>query len=137
MEVKVHKYQVRILESHLDAYGHLNNATYLVLLEEARWDLVTAGGFGQKHVVETGVGTTLLDISLRFKREIRLQELITIETRMTYFRGKVGEIAQEMINEAGQVCCVAKMKIGMFDLKTRKLVAPAKEWLEAVGYKAN
>ena len=137
MEAKVHKYQIRIRETHLDAYAHVNNATYLVLFEEARWELITAGGFGLKHVIETGKGTTLLEISLRFKREIGLRELITIETKMTYFRGKIGEIVQEMINEEGQVCCVAQMKIGMFDLKKRKLIPPTKEWLQAVGYQAN
>ena len=30
-------YKVKIRESHLDTLGHVNNAVYLVLFEEARW----------------------------------------------------------------------------------------------------
>ena len=39
-------YYLIIRESHLDTFGHLNNATYLQLFEEARWDYITNRGFG-------------------------------------------------------------------------------------------
>ena len=38
----VHEYALVIREQHLDTFGHVNNAKYLEILEEARWDLITA-----------------------------------------------------------------------------------------------
>jgi acyl-CoA thioesterase FadM len=35
----VSEYKVKITLDHLDFMGHLNNALYLKLLEDARWDI--------------------------------------------------------------------------------------------------
>ena len=43
---RVHDYQLVIREQHLDTFGHVNNAKYLEILEEARWDLITGNGYG-------------------------------------------------------------------------------------------
>ena len=32
----MHTYKLRIIETHLDMFGHVNNATYLQIFEEAR-----------------------------------------------------------------------------------------------------
>ncbi len=42
-------YDVLILESHLDTFGHVNNAAYLTLFEESRWDFITKNGYGLKE----------------------------------------------------------------------------------------
>ena len=42
---KVFEKSIVISEAHLDSFGHLNNARYLELFEQARWDLITEGGF--------------------------------------------------------------------------------------------
>ena len=39
-------YTVMIKENHLDTFGHVNNAAYLTLYEEARWDFITKNGYG-------------------------------------------------------------------------------------------
>ncbi len=46
-------YEVLILESYLDSFGHVNNAAYLTLFEEARWDFITKNGYGLNKVLET------------------------------------------------------------------------------------
>ena len=43
---KVSEYKILIREHHVDSYGHVNNATYLSLYEEARWEVITPEGFG-------------------------------------------------------------------------------------------
>ncbi len=40
-----HLYPVTIRETHIDSLGHVNNAVYLTLFEEARWEWITAGGY--------------------------------------------------------------------------------------------
>ncbi len=50
MAYQEHEYQLLIHEGHLDSFGHVNNATYLNLFEEARWDWITARGYGLKEM---------------------------------------------------------------------------------------
>ena len=64
----------------------MNNATYLTLLEEARWELVTKNGYGMKKIQETGLGPTILELKLSFFKELRLRDEIIIETNMVSYR---------------------------------------------------
>jgi YbgC/YbaW family acyl-CoA thioester hydrolase len=132
-----HAYKMQILEAHLDSFGHVNNATYLQILEEARWDFVTPRGYGYKKIQETGVGPTILEVTLKFRREIMLREMITIETQMLGYEKKIGTIHQEIKGPDGELRAVADFKIALFDIKERRLIAPTKEWLEAVGIDSN
>ena len=70
------EYEVLILEKHLDTFGHVNNATYLELFEEARWDLITRGGYGYDVVHQTKIGPSILAAKLEFRREVRLRQKI-------------------------------------------------------------
>lgn len=130
----VFEYPVTIKESHLDTFGHVNNAQYLTLFEEARWELITARGFGLKEIKETQTGPVVLEASLRFKRELKLREKIVIKTYSPSEFGKVVSIKQEMVKEDGAVACEANFVIAFFDTKARKIIEPSPEWKKALGY---
>lgn len=133
MSGTVFYYPLIIKEIYLDTFGHVNNATYLTLLEEARWDLITKNGYGLKKIQETGLGPTILEIKLSFLRELRLREKIIIETQLISYEKKIGILSQKMIRD-DKICCMAEFKIGLFDTHERKLILPTKEWLNAIGF---
>lgn len=128
-----HEYEVLILESHLDTFGHVNNAAYLALFEEARWDIVHSRGYGLKKVQETHIGPTLLEVNLQFRREILLRERIKIKTSVLEHNRKTTKLSQVMFNEKGEEACAAVFTIGLFDLRLRKLIEPTPEWSYAIG----
>jgi acyl-CoA thioester hydrolase len=134
MNTKIHYYSKTILEPHLDVFGHVNNAVYLEILEEARWDMITQNGYGLEQVMETGLGPVLLEVHLKFKKELRLRQTISIETTVGSFDKVVCVIHQEIKNEKGEICCIADFRSALFDLKRRKLVPPSQEWLKAIGH---
>src|SRR5690606_9893424 len=119
---------------HIDTLGHVNNATYLALLEEARWDLITRRGFGLKEIQETQTGPVILEVNLKFLKEIRLRETIKITTELTSYEGRVGIMVQKMIKPDGELAAEAKFTFGLFDLKARKLIPPTPQWKQAVGF---
>jgi acyl-CoA thioester hydrolase len=129
----VFEYTIMIREHHLDTFGHVNNAVYLSLFEEARWQIVTERGFGIKEVQETQTGPTILEVKLQYRREIKNRETIVIRTQVTDVAGKVMTLRQAMVNAAGEEACIAEFKVGLFDLKTRKLIPPTEAWNRAVG----
>jgi YbgC/YbaW family acyl-CoA thioester hydrolase len=122
-----------IKEQHLDTFGHVNNATYLVILEEARWDLITARGYGLKTIQKTGLGPVILEYNMKFIKELRLRQTITIETELQSYDGKIGVLNQDIHNDKQELCFQGKMTFGLFDTRERKLVLPTPEWEHAVG----
>jgi thioesterase-3 len=132
----VHEYPFVIHERHLDTFGHVNNAAYLDILEEARWDLITRNGYGLEEVQRLRVGPTVLEVQLRFVRELRNRKRVTIRTWLESYRGKIGQLAQEIVDESGEVCTEALFTIGLFDMTTRRLVRPTPEWMVALGLPA-
>ena len=133
MASRVHEYSLTIREGHLDTFGHVNNATYLVLFEEARWQWITEGGYGLPQIRKTGQGPTLLECSLRFKRELRNREQITIRSWAESYVGKIAEVRQELV-VLSELSCSASFTMGLFDLAKRRLIDPTPEWLACVGW---
>jgi acyl-CoA thioester hydrolase len=125
--------KIQILESHLDAFGHVNNARYFDLYEQARWDFITKFGYGLKQVIDNEKGPVVLDVNCRFKRELINRETITIKSHTTESTGKIMKIYQEIIKEDGSVASDATFTFGFMDLKLRKLINPPEAWLKAVG----
>lgn len=129
-------YETTILEHHLDSFGHVNNATYLEILEEARWDFITRRGYGYDKVHELKVGPTILEVNLKFKKELRLREKIRVESQVTEYEGRIGKLTQE-IKVGDTVHSVAVFTFGLFDINARRLIKPTDEWLKAVGLVGN
>jgi thioesterase-3 len=128
-----HRYRLQILERHLDTFGHVNNATYLELFEEARWDWITRNGYGLARVQRERKGPTILEIKISFKRELRNRQPIEILSWMESYPSRVGTAVQQMFDETGQLCCEARFVVGLFDLELRKLILPTPAWQRALG----
>lgn len=126
-------YEVLIRESHLDSFGHVNNAAYLELFEEARWEFITRNGYGLEQVQEFQKGPVVLELSMKFKKEITLREKIKITLELVGSKGKICRFRQEMIKADGAVATELELTFGLFDLKARRLIDPTPEWKKAIG----
>lgn len=126
-------YEVLIRENHVDSLGHMNNATYLQIFEEARWEILTQRNYGFKKIQQSQQGPVILDVTVKFLKEIKLRDKITITTELLDYQGKVGHLKQKMVKEDGTVASEAVFSFGLFDLKMRKLIEPSDEWKYAVG----
>lgn len=132
MPSKIATYPILIKEAYLDTFGHVNNATYLNLFEEARWDLLTKNGFGLKKIQAEHIGPVILEINIKFLKELYLRDEVIIETQLDSYEGKIGKLKQRMLRN-GEVCCTIELIVALFDLKQRKIIMPTPEWLRAVG----
>jgi len=134
-EFKTFDYQFQVLEHHLDCFGHVNNAKYLELFEEARWDFITTNGYGLIEVQQNKKGPVVLDLACRFKKELTNRENITIRSQSVDWKGKISHIKQEMIKSDGSIAAEANFTFGFMDLETRRLMDPPDAWLRALGIK--
>jgi YbgC/YbaW family acyl-CoA thioester hydrolase len=126
-------YKMLIRETHLDSYGHVNNATYMTMYEEARWEFITVRGYGYQKVHESGQGPIVLEVNLKFLKELRLREEITITSEMIEYPSRIGKLKQQILKPDGSVASEAIFTMGLFDLKARKMILPTPEWKSAVG----
>jgi len=130
----IFEYPITIRECHLDSFGHVNNAVYVQLYEEARWDFITKQGFGLEVIQRTQKGPVILDLQVRFKRELKNRELITIVSQAKEVRGsKIVILEQKMLRADGKVASEGIFTVGFFDLQERCLIEATTEWLKAVG----
>jgi YbgC/YbaW family acyl-CoA thioester hydrolase len=133
MSYPEYSYKVLIREGHLDTFGHVNNATYLQLAEDARWEMLVSAGYGLDVVQRTQQGPTILTAEVLFKRELCLREDVTIVTQLRSYHGKVAVLGQKFLKAGGTVATELTFKVGLFDLSLRKLILPTPEWRSALG----
>jgi thioesterase-3 len=130
----VFQYEVLIREMHLDSFGHVNNASYVMLYEEARWDFITKNGYGLDYILKHQIGPVILDLNVRFKRELMNREPIKITSQtIEVLSSKILILEQIMYKQDGKIASEAKFTVGLFDMKERKLTESTPEWLQAVG----
>jgi YbgC/YbaW family acyl-CoA thioester hydrolase len=133
MNTQFKNYELVVKEHHLDTFGHVNNSVYLQLFEEARWQLITEGGYGLAEVQKNQKGPVVLEINIKFLKELKLREKIKINFETIKYDGKIGQVKQQMINEKNEVACEAIFTVGFFDLVLRRLINPTEEWKKAIG----
>jgi YbgC/YbaW family acyl-CoA thioester hydrolase len=132
-KTKTYFYNYKILPSGIDHSDHLNNAAYLTIFENARWSMIQDNGFsGITLQKETQIAPVLLEVTLKFKRELRLNQDIQIKTNYESFNTKIAILNQEMSHQ-DSVCCVGSFKFALFNLTQRRMITPSDIWLKALG----
>lgn len=136
MSAQLFEYQVQIKEAHLDTFGHVNNAAYLTLYEEARWDFITRNGYGLERIKKEMKGPVILEANVKYKRELVNREIIRITfTHKETINSKIMIYEQLMLKDNDKIASEALFTVGFFDLKERKLIEPDPDWLKAIGLK--
>lgn len=133
MEFRKFEYPKLILEHHLDTFGHVNNAVYLELYEEARWDFCTKNEYGLDRIQKDQIGPVVLEAHVTFKREIGNREKILITSQYKEMKNDLVMIIEQfMLKEDGSIASSAEFHIAIFDMAKRKLIKAPKEWLNAI-----
>ena len=127
------RYERRIRETDLDFLGHVNHAKYLSMLEEARWEMISDGGYGLSELQEAMISPVILQVNIQYKKEICNRERIIIETHTQMLPSKVGTLEQIMRKENGDIAASATITYGIMDLKQRVLINPPSIWIQAIG----
>jgi acyl-CoA thioester hydrolase len=106
----------------LDTQGHLNQAVYLQYSEHARWELLAAAGIQQNAMVASGIGPVVLEVNIKYLRELRGGEEVDVTCEFGWTEGKVFQLKQQVLKKDGTVCADIVVVGGVLDLQARKLV---------------
>jgi acyl-CoA thioester hydrolase len=106
----------------LDMQGHLNQAVYIQYAEHARWEFLRATGISQDELVCTGVGPVALETTIRYRRELRGGDEVTVSCAFEWTGGKTFRIVQEILTLDGTPAAQITALCGLLDLRERQLV---------------
>ena len=97
--------------------------------------MITERGFGIETIRSTRTGPTILEINVRFLRELKARDVVVIRTELISYERKIGKLRQQMIKD-DNLACEAIFTIGLFDIEKRRLIDPTPAWAFAVGLEA-
>ena len=102
--------------SWLDAYGHLNEAYYLVPLSNATWKLQDHFGIGVPYFEETHCAIYTVETHLRYLNEVKFGSQMQIESFIIDVDAKRIWFAHQM-RVADQICATGEFMTLHYDTK--------------------
>lgn len=121
--------QTKVPAEFVDLLGHMNHARYLDLFEFGRWEALLKHNFGPDRIKAVGISPVVLEINVKYHRELKLNDEVAITFKSGNANRKVFIIHQEMIRLKDQVvAATAEVTAGVMDLKARKLLVLNEEW---------
>lgn len=115
IEGRLHLFPVRIYWEDTDAGGIVYHANYLRFFERARSDLLLCLGIRQQALLaETGLAFAVTDCRLRFRRPAKLEDRLTVSTRLLARGGASIELAQAAVR-GDEVLVEAEVRAALID----------------------
>ena len=100
----VHHFPLRIYFEDTDLSGLVYHANYLRYMERARSDMLRVAGIDQRASQESGLGVyAVTDIQIRYRRPARLDDDLTVVSRVTGVGAATCAIHQSVMREAEQL----------------------------------
>lgn len=113
-----HEMTVRVRGYHCDFYGHVNNARYLELFEEARWQWAESV-MDLPAWQAAGFGFVVAGIDIRYRRPAPAGMLLRVRSDIVRLDAKSGVFRQEIIEAAdGRLLVEADVTFAVIDTST-------------------
>ncbi len=106
-------YQRHIFGYECDIYGHLNNASYLQILEEARSMALSKIDFSVKKLMDMKIAIFVVDIHIKYLKQIDFAQNITVKSCIKKFGRVRSNWYQEIYKENGELCATVDI-VGAF-----------------------
>jgi len=98
------EYRKKIYGFDCDVYGHLNNAAYLRVYEEARAEALEVLRIPIKDLLLEGIRIYLTNINISFIKGVQLEDTVTIRTSVSECSRLKSIWKQEIFNSSGELC---------------------------------
>ncbi len=89
--------EIKIRGYHTDVFQHVNNARYLELLEEGRWDYFEKNNLFR--LFKEGINHAVTNININYRKEAFVGDILTIETKVKESNGKFYIMSQKIYSK--------------------------------------
>jgi acyl-CoA thioester hydrolase len=120
---------IEVRSYELDPQGHVNGAVYVQYADHALYACVRAAGVDPDDLVRGGLGPVNLETTIRYHRELRGGDEVTVSCAFEWGTGKTFRVHREFRDRAGALVAEVSTVTGLLDLATRRLVPdPGVRW---------
>jgi thioesterase-3 len=118
----IHTKTIKVRGYHCDFYGHVNNARFLELLEEARWSYLE-DSLDLAKWNELNLGIVVASLTINYRRPAPVDIVLEIRSTVGEMGAKTGVIHQEVFNQGtGKLVADADITFAVVDTKTGRAV---------------
>ena len=119
--------KVRVRYGETDAMGHVYYANYFLWFEQARGSWCRDRGFTYKNIEEMGYMLPAVEAHIRYKHEIKYDDLIIVEIRLAEIRRAAMKFTYEIFNTANNKLSAEAYSWHVLMGKSRKAVTIPEE----------
>jgi acyl-CoA thioester hydrolase len=124
----LHRLAARVYFEDTDTAGIMYHAKYLHFMERGRTEFLRVAGIDHGAAVRAGVGAyAVTEMQIKWRRPARLDDVLTIETRLISVRAAACSIAQRITRD-GDALCEATLTAAFLDPVGRPRRQP-REWM--------
>ncbi|MBD6986312.1 tol-pal system-associated acyl-CoA thioesterase [Vibrio parahaemolyticus] len=117
------RWPITVYYEDTDAGGVVYHSNYLKFFERARTEMLRAKGISQHVLLEQNIGFVVRHMDIDFKQGARLDEQLTVLTRVSEIKRASLQFCQELVNDQGKILCKAFVKVEIIDNKKMKPIA--------------
>lgn len=112
---------VRVYYEDTDAGGVVYHTGYIRFFERARTEWLRALGYSQKSLAEeVGVLFTVVDLTVRYLKPARLDDLLQVEALPQPAGGASIAFTQQVTNAGGELLAEGQVRVACVDAQTMK-----------------
>jgi acyl-CoA thioester hydrolase len=126
-----HSTNVEVRFADMDSFGHVNNASFLTFIEQARiryFDDISGW-----HYDPSKEGVILAHASLDFLRPLHFKEKLQVLTMCPYIGSKSISIVHRIMAGENDEIATAESVLVAFDYSAMKSIPVPAKWREAIG----
>jgi len=120
--------------SDMDQNAHLANSAFLDIAVDARMSWFRDCGFEPGEFARRKIGPVVRRDEIEYFREVRMLDplSVTLELAGMAQNGSRFRLANDFLNDAGQLCARLRTEGGWLDLATRRLAIPPPDLMAAM-----
>ncbi len=132
-------YRTTIPGKYIDSFGHVNNASYLNIFEDARWEILNKKGMNIDFIQKNKIGPVVTMVSVRYLKELKESDAILVKSTPIGYKNKfIFTMKQEIFllldnSEEEKKSSEAYFDFALFDLTHRKILPPNDLWCDVLG----
>ncbi len=124
---------IEIRYGDLDPQGHLNNAAYLTLFEQARICYLRRLGLFREGQFFLDIGVILADVHIAFKKPVEWGMPVRVGVHIVKIGNKSITVEQNIVHaETGEVFAAGEVVMVTYDYRTGRSIPVPPEWREII-----
>lgn len=96
---EIYKFEFKVRSYEVDIYAHVNNATYMNYLEQARNEFLALKEMSYKQLMARGVYFALVHTSINYRAESFVDEILIVSTEIISFGNTSIRLKHEILNK--------------------------------------